>query len=272
MAYAKKSLGQNFLKSKSALEKMVKAATVVSDDVVLEIGPGRGALTNVLLEQGARVIAVEKDVELVEVLEQKFAEQISAGQLQLVQGDVLEQDVARLELPDTYKLVANIPYYITGAIIRKFLETDHQPEVAALLVQKEVAERIVGDNNKETILSLSVKAYGEPRYVATVSASSFSPAPKVDSAIIVITDISKNRFESSEIDEKSFFSLVKAGFAQKRKTLSNNLKQAEYQPEHIQTVLQNCGLQEKVRAEDISTEQWFELVLALHAAGSLEQH
>ena len=225
---------------------MVRAAGVSRGDTVLEIGPGKGVLTEALLETGAKVVAVETDRELIPFLQEKFAEYLESKKLEIVQADILEFDVNLKQ----YKLVANIPYYITGAIIRKFLESDFQPTSMTLLVQKEVAERIVARDGKESILSISVKAYGEPSIISKVPKRYFTPEPKVDSAIIHIGDISKNNFK--KFTEKAFLQVVKAGFAQKRKTLGKNLSQ-------IGAKLPNW-LPEKVRAEDIKLSDWFSIV------------
>jgi len=254
---AKKSLGQNFLNSPSAVRWAVEAAKLTSDDLVLEIGPGRGKLTEALLETGARVLAVEKDPELIAFLQEKFAAQLKSGQLILHEGDILEADAHNLftyylllTTFTTYKLVANIPYYITGQIIRKFLETDFPPELMVLMVQKEVGERIVATDGKESILSLSVKAFGEPRYLKTVSKSSFIPAPSVDSALILIDKISKERLEG--VKEEVFFELIKKGFSQKRKQIKGNLEISE-------EILGKCGIDPKARAEDLKLEDWLKL-------------
>ena len=208
---AKKSLGQHFLKSQKAIETMVKTSGAQTGDLVLEIGPGMGVLTEALLQAGASVVAVEKDDLLIPVLEEKFEKEIKSGQLKLIHDDILNFDVSKVpfggsELPrgtlDTYKLVANIPYYITGQIIRIFLEAENQPESMTLLVQKEVAERIVARDEKESLLSLSVKAYGTPKYVEKVPRGAFAPAPNVDSAIIHISNISKNNFRKIGSCEK----------------------------------------------------------------------
>ncbi len=242
----KKSLGQNFLKSKKAIGDMVRAAGVSRGDTVLEIGPGKGVLTEALLETGAKVVAVETDRELIPLLQEKFAEYLESKQLEIIEADILEFDVNLKQ----YKLVANIPYYITGAIIRKFLESDFQPTSMTLLVQKEVAERIVARDGKESILSISVKAYGDPSIISKVPKRYFTPEPKVDSAIIHIGDISKDNFK--KVSEAAFFKVVKAGFAQKRKTLGKNLSQ-------IGAKLPKW-LPEKVRAEDIKLGDWFSIV------------
>ncbi len=197
---AKKSLGQNFLNSDGALDAIIKAGRVVKGDTVLEIGPGKGALTKRLLNAGANVIAVEKDDRLIPLLEELFSKEIKSKKLTLIHGDVLDLDVNSYLLSVTsYKLIANIPYYITGEIVRKFLSGNFQPSLMVVLVQKEVAERITTKDQKESILSISVKAYGEPKYIQTVKAGSFFPPPKVDSAILLIDNISKDKFKRKSI-------------------------------------------------------------------------
>ncbi len=256
---AKKSLGQHFLKSEKALHAIVKAGDVGAKDTILEIGPGTGALTTRLLETGTRVIAVEKDYELFELLKLKFEKEIKDGKLELIHDDILEFDLAKLTA-STYKLVANIPYNITGAILKKFLETDYQPERMVLLMQKEVAKRIVAQDIKESILSLSVKAYGLPRYIETVKAGSFAPAPKVDSAIIAIDDISKKNF--ARFLEKDFFGTVRAGFKSKRKKLSSNLS-TKFDKNKVREAFQKLNLDENLRAEDVGIEAWRKLARIL---------
>ncbi len=285
---AKKSLGQNFLKSSLALTKIIEAGEISPDDIILEIGPGKGALTKKLLERvyppnsrggQGKVIAVEKDHELIEILKVKFEKEIKSGTLVLVHEDILKFDINNYKLKTiNYKLIANIPYNITGAILKKFLTAEHQPERMVLLAQNEVAKRIVARDGKESILSISVKAYGTPKIIMKVPARYFSPAPKVDSAIIAITDISRKNFtsppaplqntilerggmriggsEGEKLEEK-FFEILRAGFAHKRKKLSSNLKK-----------LVSCGSTtsarilaglENKRAEELSLKDWIEL-------------
>ncbi len=221
---AKKSLGQNFLKSKPALDAMCKAGELFKMDTVVEIGPGKGALTEYLLRHVNKVIAIEKDYDLCVILSEKFKNEITEGKMVLVRDDALLFNPNTFDLKShQYKLIANIPYNITGAIFKKFLTEDIHPERMVLLVQKEVAERIVARDNKESILSLSVKAYGTPKYIMKVGKRFFSPAPKVDSAIIQITNISRKNFANRTQEEK-FFELVKSGFAHKRKMLIRNLE------------------------------------------------
>lgn len=250
---AKKSLGQNFLKSIAIVGRIAKTANITPGETVLEIGPGKGILTKALLETGAKVIAVEKDDSLVKFLEEKFSSEIASGNLTLIHDDILNFSTSDYSLSTiNYKLIANIPYYITGQILRKFLEEKNQPKTIVVLVQKEVARRIVASDKKESILSLSVKAYGTPKYIETVKRTMFSPAPNVDSAILLIENISKDNFKN--ISEERFFEIVKEGFAHKRKTISNNLK-AYISKEK----LAESGIEEKERAEKLSLLQWLEI-------------
>jgi 16S rRNA (adenine1518-N6/adenine1519-N6)-dimethyltransferase len=253
MIKAKKSLGQNFLKSQKAISEIINAGHINPDDTILEIGPGKGVLTEKLLEKAGKVIAIEKDLELISFLNEKFANEISSKKLLILNEDILEFSDFSI-LTGTYKIIANIPYYITGAIIRKFLESKFQPERMVLLVQKEVAERIVARDKKESILSISVKAYGLPKYIEKVSARYFSPQPKVDSAILLIANISKKLFTENNISELVFFELVKTGFAHKRKVLSSNLK--PLLGGRTPKLLNDCGIAEKARAEDVNLSQW----------------
>src|SRR3989344_5453867 len=261
LAYrAKKLLGQHFLMHPAIARRIVHVAGLSALDTVLEVGPGKGILTRALLDAGARVIAVEVDEALVEGLQIRFAPEIARSQLELIHSDIRTVEYQKFLTTVTnfgYRVVANIPYYITGEIIRMFLEHEHQPSSMTLLVQKEVAERIVADpersrgtRGKESVLSLSVKAYGEPHYEFTVPRGAFVPAPRVDSAALSIRGISRNRFASCA-DEQRFFALIHTGFAHKRKKLSENLADAGFGAE---------GLAEGVRAEDLSLEAGLALV------------
>jgi 16S rRNA (adenine1518-N6/adenine1519-N6)-dimethyltransferase len=238
---------------------MCSSGEINSDDVILEIGPGKGALTAKLLEVAEKVIAVEKDRELFEFLKEKFASEIKYEKLILLNEDILEfNPTTYYLLPATYKLIANIPYNITGAILKKFLSSDVQPERMVLLVQKEVAERIVARDGKESILSLSVRAYGTPKYIMKVHKRFFSPIPKVDSAIIEIKNISKNNFKTNE-DEKSFFDVIKTGFVHKRKILRKNLEILQKKPNQVDEIFEKLKVNPKARAEDIDFEIWLEI-------------
>jgi 16S rRNA (adenine1518-N6/adenine1519-N6)-dimethyltransferase len=248
----KKSLGQHFLRSTKTLTAMIDAAQISEGDVVVEIGPGEGVLTQKLLDAGAHVITIEADDRLIPKLKETFNTQIIKGTLTLLHQDV--RSIAYAEITkDEYKVVANIPYYITGEIIQQFLTCTHKPTSLTLLVQKEVAQRIVTRDGKESVLSISVKAFGNPKYVQTVKRSLFSPAPKVDSAVIHVGDISEERLGGST--EKEFFRVVKQGFAHKRKKVRKNLEGLV-----SKEVSEACGIDENARAEELGVEEWVCLV------------
>lgn len=252
---AKKSLGQNFLKSEKILGDIVRAGNVNKKDIVLEIGPGKGALTEKILEKSDFVIAVEKDRDLYSFLKDKFKNEIAKKRLILIEGDILNLNLENINLtPNNYKVIANIPYNITGLILRKFLTEENYPSTMVLMLQHEVVRRILAKDKKESILSISVKAYGSPKMIMKVGARYFSPAPKVDSAVISIENISKKVFNENKITENSFWGLIHAGFSHKRKKLSNNLK--GYKDINSQTFLQ---FKDK-RAEDLSLEDWVKLL------------
>ncbi len=270
--WAKKSLGQHFLNSAHVLEQIIDAAHIKKDEVVLEIGPGTGVLTSALLKAGAKVVAVEKDDRALGLIKEKFAAECATGNLFLTQGDILDENTFKSnQSPLTnasngsYALVANIPYYITGAILEKFLEHEPRPNRMVLLVQREVAERIVArpadgeDRGKESILSISVKAFGTPKIVARVPRGAFTPPPTVDSAILSIENISDAYFKEGNIDIRDFFEAVRAGFAHKRKFLKRNLE-AVMHSDQLEAVWKRSGLNDKIRAEDAALEQWFHLL------------
>jgi 16S rRNA (adenine1518-N6/adenine1519-N6)-dimethyltransferase len=247
---AKKSLGQNFLMHARTAERIADAAGI-EGKTVLEIGPGTGKLTRALLARASRVIAVEADAELIPALEETFAAAIGDGKLELVHADVRAFDETRVEA--AYHLVANIPYYITGEIIRRFLESAKKPASMTLLVQKEVAERIARAK-KESVLSVAVKAYGTPKYAFTVPRGAFLPAPKVDSAVLTIADIRQDAFGSPE-EERRFFAILHAAFAHKRKLLARNLEAVAH-PEQVREALESAGIAPNARAEDVLAAAW----------------
>jgi 16S rRNA (adenine1518-N6/adenine1519-N6)-dimethyltransferase len=263
---AKKSLGQHFLTSQSAIVKIRDAADIVADDIVLEIGPGTGILTKDLLFFAGKVVAIEKDRDLILVLEETFSKEIASGKLEILQKDVLDFDPGIMSFykEHEYKLVANIPYYITGAIIEKFLSTKAQPSQMVLLIQKEVAERIVARDKKESVLSIAVKAYGKPKIIAKVPAGAFNPPPKVDSAIISIENISRDFFKDlpgqAGCDETLFFKVLKAVFGKKRKQIGGSLADFLKDKEKAIEVLKRSGIDQKTRPEDMSLETWKKLV------------
>ena len=247
-------LGQHLLTNPAIARAVAEAAGVTAGDMVLEIGPGTGMLTRELLKLGAYVVAIEKDSMMIEVLKRAFTKEIAEGSLELKEGDARQLTPDEVFPRGGYKVAANIPYYITGELVRECLTAQNQPHALAFLVQKEVAERIAR-SKKESILSLSVKAYGEPKYVRTVSKGNFNPMPSVDSAILAIRNISRKNFE--HVSEEAFFRVVKAGFAQKRKTLAGNLKRA-FGESALQAIV-DCGVPEKARAEDVPLEKWIEI-------------
>ena len=245
----KKALGQHFLTSDTIARDIVEAGKVMKGDRVLEIGPGTGILTKQLLAAGASVIAIEKDSECIAKLQEEFAQAISEGTLTLI-----ADDVRNVEPPQSpYKLVANIPYYITGDIIRRFLTHTNKPTNMALLVQKEVAERIAKET-KESLLSLSVKVFGTPKYIKTVKAGSFFPKPKVDSAILAIFDISNVFFET--IDESEFFEVLHKAFSEKRKQIGSTL--GTLVPKDM------LPIDPTRRPETLSLDEWKKIVSFMH--------
>ena len=269
----KKTLGQNFLINPKIAERIVRDTNISDNDIVLEIGPGTGNLTKYLLAEAKRVIAVEKDDNLFSDLQNKFSEQIKSGNFILVHGDILDFGFKKYKLKvKTYKLVANIPYNITGAILKKFLSSREKPSSMTLMVQKEVADRIIARDRKESLLSISIKLYGEPKILFKVGRGNFYPLPNVDSAVIFINNISKNNFVKNKIDEGYFWRVIHAGFAHKRKKLSSNLKKYQGFPlvnlkgggnssafSVFSSVLFTETLGNK-RAEELSVKNWIELV------------
>ena len=257
MLYAKKSLGQNFLRSKAAIFSIIEAGEIDGHDIVLEVGPGKGILTEELLKVAREVIAVEKDDRLVLFLTLKFKREIEEKKLILIHKDILEFDPEEEGLQaGGYKIIANIPYYITGTFLRRFLSVVSAPSRMVLMLQKEVARRIVARDEKESILSLSIKAYGEPVYIETVKAESFSPQPKVDSAILLVKNISKKFFTENCIVENVFFTLIKTGFGQKRKKLSSNIKEILGGAEKAAAAFSACNIPENARAADAPLSKW----------------
>ncbi len=260
---AKKSLGQHFLRSNSAIKAMVSAGKVTAGDTVLEIGPGEGVLTHALLEAGAKVIAVEFDHDLIPNLQDRFVNEIASGKLHLIEADIMKFNLLDHKLQaNNYKLVANIPYYITGAIFEKFLTEKNHPSCLVVLIQKEVATRIVARDGKESILSLSVKAFGIPKIVVKVPASAFRPAPKVDSAVLLVENISGKNFQTPE-SIKHFFDVIHAGFAHKRKLIVRNLEKIATR-DSIASMFSSLSIPEKARAEDLTLETWLSIAKTLN--------
>lgn len=261
-------LGQNFLMHKATASRIVEAAGITKNDTVLEVGPGKGMLTRELLARAKKVIALEVDTTLIPLLNETFAKEVAEKRLVLIEGDVRSFTPAQIR--GKYSLVANIPYYITGEIIRHFLEATHKPSSMTLLVQKEVAERIAR-SKKESVLSLAVKAYGIPSYRFTVPKGAFVPSPSVDSAVLSITNINKNAFENAK-EEVWFFSVIHAGFAHKRKLLLNNIATL-VDKKTVEKAFVHLNLSLSVRAEDVASPLWRKLSKLIHTTkGFIHTH
>lgn len=256
----KKSLGQNFLTSDVVPNWMCDASLLEAGDLVVEIGAGVGMLTKTLLEKGVKVIALETDVRAIAKLEELFFNEITTKQLTLINQDVRFLDLKSLGLQDqNFKVVANIPYYLSGFLFRILLSGEIQPKILTFLIQKELAERIAKDE-KSSILSLAVKAFGRPKYQKTVSRGHFFPKPKVDSAIITVFDINKDNF--SNLSQEFFFDLLHLGLGKKRKQLLGNISQ-NFERQTLVEIFKNLNLSLTVRGEDISIETWLFLAKKL---------
>ncbi len=252
----KKSLGQNFLTSAIVPGWMCDAAEIQPGELVVEIGPGTGALTRVLLERGAVVIALEADTRAITSLTANFPDHITNGQLTLHHTDARTYDPVALGLThQNFKVVANIPYYLTGFLFRVILEQPIQPSTLVFLIQKEVAERIAR-SQKTSLLSLSVAIFGAASYIRSVSRGHFAPQPAVDSAIIAVRNIGHLHLNFADLP--LFFNLLKLGFGQKRKQLLGNLAK-QYDRTHLVLLFQSQLLPPTIRAEDVDLESWVRL-------------
>lgn len=256
----KKSLGQHWLRDKTVLGAIADCADVRADDAVLEIGPGPGTLTRELLARGARVTAVELDETLAQNLSETALEDSPLkGNLTVVQGDILQFDLTRLE-PD-YKVVANIPYYLTSHLIRVLCESANPPAVAALLVQKEVAERAAAGPGELSLLAVLAQFYCEVSLGPVVPARLFMPPPKVDSQVLVLHRRTAPLLPG--VDVKQFFRLVRAGFSQKRKTLANALQGGlQLSKPEANALCEAASLKPVIRAQNLSLEEWYKLYQA----------
>lgn len=239
---------------------MIESVGTNESSLVVEIGPGKGALTGPLLETGATVIAYELDERMIQLLEEKFKPYISAKKLILHHTDILEADLLGDTQGRQYSIVANIPYYITGMILRTMLSHDHPPTNMSLLMQKEVAYRITKQDGKNSILSLAVDFYADARYEMLVKKQYFNPSPKVDSAIISLFNI-RNKSKDYHALEKEYFQVVKQAFAQKRKKAINNLSQLAPKEfwKHVFALLE---ISDAERAENIPHQLWLSLASA----------
>ncbi len=255
---AKKSLGQNFLKDEFVLNHIIESANLSKDDVVLEIGPGHGALTEKLAAVCKQVIAIELDERLIELLHTKF---VGNENIEIIAGDILKINLPELIIEHGldktgYKVVANLPYYITSPIVRLLLETKYPPTEMVVMVQKEVAERIVAKKGAMSILAVSVQYYAKAEFLFTVFKESFEPMPKVDSAIIRVTrNVERETFSKEET--KKFFRIVKSGFSAKRKTLINNLSNGlQLEKKLVEEKLVSLGFSPNTRAQELGVEDW----------------
>ncbi len=255
----KKSLGQNFLFDENVLRRIAVAGDVQSGDHILEIGPGLGALTKILAQGAGKVTAVELDNRLIPILRRELA---SFPNVSLIHGDILEQNPADL-FDTSYKVVANVPYYITGAILRHLLGAKHKPELMVLTVQKEVAERVTAVPPRMSLLAVSVQYYGQATIVDILKAGAFWPRPDVDSAVVRIDLAQRAQLDTDFVDEAFFFRVVKAGFSQKRKQLQKNLRQLGIEREKIISSLEEVGVDGRRRAETLTLAEWHALCAAL---------
>lgn len=250
-----KRLGQNFLVEPVALERVCEAAELTSQDIVLEIGPGLGSLTRYLADRSKKVFAVELDVQLIPVLRKVTS---AYSNIEIHHADILDVNPEGLVGQLEYKVVANIPYYITSAVLRHLLESGNPPQCMVLTVQKEVAQRICSGPGGMSLLALSVQVYGQPRIVATIPAGSFYPTPKVDSAVVRIDLDTKERVPINYRDD--FFKLAKAGFGQKRKTLRNALASGLPLPlREVDLLLDSAEIEAMRRAETLNIDEWLRL-------------
>ncbi|MDD2753257.1 MAG: 16S rRNA (adenine(1518)-N(6)/adenine(1519)-N(6))-dimethyltransferase RsmA [Candidatus Portnoybacteria bacterium] len=290
-----KLMGQNFLRDKNILNKIIAAANLTAGDSVLEVGPGEGVLTRELARYTGRVIAVEKDKNLAARLKEEFK---NNKNVEIIESDILEfLKTANYQLPAAYKVVANIPYYLTSHLIRLLLESENPPTEIVLLIQKEVAERICASPPEMSLLAVSVQFYAEPKIIASVSKRAFWPQPKVNSAIIRITPhqwchsrpVSQYGVNSSgdpgpgsrvppsptatdgrskpgmtKIEEDDFFRVARAGFSHPRKQLLGNLSGGlRMEKDKIIGALQTAGLKPQQRAETLSVKDWIKLAASL---------
>ena len=249
----KKSLGQHWLKDPDILADIAEAAELTSDDVVLEIGPGLGTLTSRLLARANSVTAVEFDADLA----RKLPGQFPGKKLTVVNQDILQFDLN--QLPKKYKVVANVPYYITSKIVEKLMTAENKPSIAVLLVQKEVAERIAAEAGNMSILSVSVQIFAEAELDIEVPRQFFTPPPKVDSQVVILR--TRNNPLITPEDQRDFFRIVKAGFSAKRKKLRSSLSGGlGIDKSSVEELLKNAGISPDARAEDLAIEDWKRLL------------
>lgn len=258
-----KSLGQHWLRDREILDAIAFSAEIKDGDFVLEIGPGLGTLTSSLLKfagKNGRVLSVEFD----ENLAKKLPAQFPGKNLEIINADFLDFDLSKL--PKNYKVAANVPYYITSKIVEKLLTSENKPSVAALLVQKEVAERMTAKAGELSILAIASQIYAEVSLDILVPREFFTPPPKVDSQVVVLKSRERNLIEifnsknNCEISEKEFFRIVKAGFAAKRKKIAKSLSaNLAISKEQTAEILEKCKISPDLRAQDLNIEEWLKI-------------
>lgn len=268
-AAAKKALGQNFLVDRNALDKIIEAGELNHDDQVLEIGPGLGVLTDAILNKTMNLTSLEMDREIIPILQINMHNLHSTEELkdwEVIHTDALKFDIDQTNFKKGYKLIANIPYFITSPLLRHFLKDQYvkatqnntkandiiTPSIIVFLIQKEVAEKIT-DKKKESVIGLNIKVFGEPEIIATVPASSFHPAPKVDSAVLKITVHRTPLIDMAKVDINKFFETIERGFASPRKKLRNNI------PEEL---ILKANIDPNLRAEKLTIEDWVKITEA----------
>lgn len=251
---ANKVLGQNFLYSESVVCDMVEAADLGESDTVLEVGPGLGVLTKEIAKYNCRVLAIEKDKNLIPILEEKFKDNKN---IKIINEDILKLQIANYQLQN-YKIIANLPFYLTSRFLRVFLETSNKPSTMVLLMQKEVAERIVATNKNRSILSVSSELYSKPQIIRQVSNRSFYPKPDVDCAVIKFDVFKELKYDIKDI--KLFFRIVKAGFSARRKQIHNNLSNGlKIEPDKTKEILEKINIDPTRRAQTLSLDEWYKL-------------
>jgi len=251
-----KGLGQNFLVDQSALARIVQSAEVEKTDTVLEIGAGLGSLTRLLAQAARRVVAVEIDHKLIPPLKEVMGHY---GNCEIIQGDILELDPKVIVGVEDYLVVANIPYYITSAIIRHLLSAEMKPARVVLTMQQEVAKRICAEPGDLSLLALSVQVFGTPRIMTTIPAGAFFPPPKVDSSTLRIDIFNEPYMNDRQLND--FFFLARAGFSQKRKMLRNTLTSGLKVPsEKAEELLRAAGIDPTRRAQTLELAEWRTLV------------
>ena len=260
----KKRLGQHFLVDEAILNTILVAAELSSEDIVIEIGPGLGVLTAELARRAGKVIAVELDTKLASLLKRKLA---SVPNVNVINADILKVSPSQLlETKGDYKVVANLPYYITSPILRHFVEASPKPSLMVVMVQKEVGNAIVAGPGEMSLLAVSLQVYSKPKIVSYVSSQSFYPPPKVDSAIVRFDLLPQPAVKVADIN--GFFQVVKCGFSSPRKQLHNSLAQGMgVKPAEVAPLLERAGIESQRRAETLSLEEWARLYEVWAASG-----